>query len=211
MPTDTATSAGRETTRCRAGGSASGCPTAADVYLFGDFNSWQRTQLRLDKDRNGVWSIFLPDAMYAGRLVHGSLYKIHVHGANGWHDRIPAWARRVVQDEATKNFTAQFWAPEPYVWRDGGYRPADEPLLIYEAHTGMAQERQGVGTYREFSDRILPLIKEEGYTPYSSWPWPNTPITARSATTYRVCSHPRRASARPRSLKRSSTVRTRSD
>ncbi len=138
-------------------------PEAADVYLFGDFNSWQRTQLRLDKDRNGVWSIFLPDAMYAGRLVHGSLYKIHVHGANGWHDRIPAWARRVVQDEATKNFTAQFWAPEPYVWHDGGYRPADEPLLIYEAHTGMAQERQGVGTYREFSDRILPLIKEEGY------------------------------------------------
>ena len=103
-------------------------PEAADVYLFGDFNSWQRTQLRLDKDRNGVWSIFLPDAMYAGRLVHGSLYKIHVHGANGWHDRIPAWARRVVQDEATKNFTAQFWAPEPYVWHDGGYRPAAEPL-----------------------------------------------------------------------------------
>ncbi len=44
-----------------------------------------------------------------------------------------------------------------------GTTAADEPLLIYEAHTGMAQERQGVGTYREFSDRILPLIKEEGY------------------------------------------------
>ena len=39
--------------------------------------------------------------MYAERLTHGSLYKIHVHGDNGWHDRIPAYATRVVQDEKT--------------------------------------------------------------------------------------------------------------
>ena len=60
-------------------------PAAHDVYLFGDFNGWQRTQLRLNRDRNGVWSIFLPDAMYADHLTVGSLYKIHVHGENGWH------------------------------------------------------------------------------------------------------------------------------
>ena len=30
-------------------------PEAEDVFIFGDFNSWQRTQLRLDKDANGVW------------------------------------------------------------------------------------------------------------------------------------------------------------
>lgn len=84
-------------------------PGAYDVCLFGDFNGWQRTELRLDKDTHGVWSIFLPDAMYAHRLRHGSLYKIHVHGRNGWLDRIPAYAARVVQDERTKNFTAQFW------------------------------------------------------------------------------------------------------
>nr|MBR2109670.1 1,4-alpha-glucan-branching enzyme [Alistipes sp.] len=43
-------------------------PEAKDVYIFGDFNSWQRTQLRLDRGRDGVWSIFLPDAMYGERL-----------------------------------------------------------------------------------------------------------------------------------------------
>ena len=51
-------------------------PKAHDVYIFGDFNSWQRTQLRLNKDTNGVWSIFLPDAMYSYRLTHGSLYTV---------------------------------------------------------------------------------------------------------------------------------------
>ena len=141
-------------------------PEAADVYLFGDFNSWQRTQLRLDKDRNGVWSIFLPDAMYAGRLVHGSLYKIHVHGANGWHDRIPAYAARVVQDERTKDFAAQFLRPQRFDWgeAEASFDPARNGApLIYEAHAGMAQEREGVGTFAEFTGRILPAIREAGY------------------------------------------------
>ncbi len=94
-------------------------PEAIDAYIFGDFNSWQRTQIRLDKGEGGVWSAFFPDAMYGHLLTHGSLYKLHIHGANGWHDRIPAYATRVVQDERTKNFTAQFWAPRPYEWRRG--------------------------------------------------------------------------------------------
>ena len=140
-------------------------PGAHDVFLTGDFNGWQRTSLRLDRSPDGVWSIFLPDALYADRLTHGSLYKIHVHGDNGWLDRIPAYATRVVQDERTKNFTAQFWNPAPFDWR--GDRPADvrgRDLLIYEAHIGMAQEREGVGGYAEFAERILPRIRQAGYT-----------------------------------------------
>ena len=140
-------------------------PEAYDVFIFGDFNSWQRTQLRLEKDRNGVWSIFLPEAMYGHLLQHGSLYKLHVHGANGWHDRIPAYATRVVQDEVTKNYTAQFWNPEkPYKWHDKKFDAAKlGDLLIYEAHVGMAQEEAKVGTYNEFTKKILPRIKEAGY------------------------------------------------
>ena len=140
-------------------------PEAYDVFIFGDFNSWQRTQLRLEKDRNGVWSIFLPEAMYGHLLQHGSLYKLHVHGANGWHDRIPAYATRVVQDEETKNYTAQFWNPEkPYKWHDKKFDASKiGDLLIYEAHVGMAQEEAKVGTYNEFTKNILPRIKEAGY------------------------------------------------
>ena len=140
-------------------------PEAYDVFIFGDFNSWQRTQLRLEKDRNGVWSIFLPEAMYGHLLQHGSLYKLHVHGANGWHDRIPAYATRVVQDEVTKNYTAQFWNPEkPYKWHDKKFDASKlGDLLIYEAHVGMAQEEAKVGTYNEFTKNILPRIMEAGY------------------------------------------------
>ena len=140
-------------------------PGAHDVYVFGDFNNWQRTEIRMHRDAAGVWSAFFPTAMYRDRLVHGSLYKLHVHGDNGWLDRIPAYAARVVQDEATKNYTAQFWAPaEPFDWRGDAFDASKiGSLLIYEAHVGMAQEREGVGTYREFTEKILPVIKKDGY------------------------------------------------
>ena len=139
-------------------------PEAYDVFIFGDFNSWQRTQLRLDKDRNGVWSIFLPEAMYGHLLTHGSLYKLHVHGKNGWHDRIPAYATRVVQDEESKNYTAQFWIPQPFDWHDQKFDAKSiGDLLIYETHIGMAQEKEGVGTYNEFTELVLPRIKQAGY------------------------------------------------
>ncbi len=140
-------------------------PGAEDVYIFGDFNQWQRTEIRLHRDIHGVWNAFFPAAMYRDRLRHGSLYKIHVHGQNGWLDRIPAYATRVVQDEVTKNYTAQFWSPDhPFDWGRDHFKPASiEGLLIYEAHVGMAQEREGVGSYREFTEKILPIIKKDGY------------------------------------------------
>ena len=139
-------------------------PGAHDVYVFGDFNNWQRTEIRMQRDAHGVWSAFFPEAMYRDRLRHGSLYKLHVHGDNGWLDRIPAYARRVVQDDETKNYTAQFWAPEPFDWRGDAFDISKNGnLLIYEAHVGMAQEKEGVGTYREFTEKILPIIKKDGY------------------------------------------------
>ncbi len=139
-------------------------PGAQDVFIFGDFNNWQRTEIRLEKDERGVWSGFFPAAMYRDRLKHGSLYKIHVHGENGWHDRIPAYAMRVVQDDDTKNYNAQFRLPEhPFDWQGDQFTPDDHSLLIYEAHVGMAQEKEGVGTYREFTENILPRIKHDGY------------------------------------------------
>ncbi|MFI3319142.1 MAG: alpha-amylase family glycosyl hydrolase [Rikenellaceae bacterium] len=140
-------------------------PEASDVYIFGDFNNWQRTEIRLNRDHEGVWSMFFPDAMYKELLTHYSLYKIHVHGANGWRDRIPSHATRVVQDDVTKNYTAQFWLPQHFDWQGDDFDPKKKvsQLIIYESHVGMAQEGEGVGTYVEFSEKILPRIKKDGY------------------------------------------------
>ena len=140
-------------------------PGAIDVYLFGDFNGWQRTELPLRRGAGGVWSIFLPDESFAGRLVHGSRVKILVHGRNGWLERIPAYIRRVVQDEQSKDFWGQLWAPaEPFDWNGDRFDISSlGSLYIYECHVGMSQEKEGVGTYAEFAGTVLPRIKEDGY------------------------------------------------
>jgi len=138
-------------------------PGALALSLVGDFNGWVRGANPLVRDEWGVWSTFLPDATYAGRLVHGSRVKVNVATATGASDRIPAYIRRSVQDPDTNAFSGQYWEPpEPYAWQNaapivrGG-------LKIYEAHVGMAQEEGKVGAFREFTDKTLPRIAEVGY------------------------------------------------
>ena len=137
-------------------------PAARQLALIGEFNDWDRTTHLLQKGPGGVWEIELP----ASALKHGQLVKVHVHGADGGsQDRIPAYIFRAVQDADTHDYAGQVWQPaEPFAWTDADFdlRSIGTPF-IYESHTGMAQEKAGLGTYREFADNILPRIKDLGY------------------------------------------------
>ncbi|MCK4658040.1 MAG: alpha amylase C-terminal domain-containing protein [Phycisphaerae bacterium] len=138
-------------------------PGAHSLHLIGEFNGWDRRSHPLLRDDFGVWSIFLPDEPYASRLIHGSEVKVHVVAPNGVMDRIPAYIRRVVQDEETKAFAGQFWCPpEPFNWANP-VPPIEGGLRVYEAHIGMAQEEEKLGTYREFTENVLPRIADLGY------------------------------------------------
>ena len=139
-------------------------PAAHYLSLFGDFNDWQRYANPLENVGNGVWEIFLPDDEYQNKLVHGSLLKVIVQSSIGEQERIPIYINRVVQDENTKDFSAQFWNPaKPYVFENQTPKLGEEPLLIYESHVGMAQEKEEVGSYNEFIANVLPRIKADGY------------------------------------------------
>ena len=140
-------------------------PHAYHLFLTGDFNGWNRTSHPLEKNKNGDWEIFLPYEEYKSTFEHGSRVKVHIHAENGAHDRIPAYIRKVIQDPETYDFSGQLWFPEPFTWTDQNFNHPEniQQPLIYECHVGMAQEFEGVGTYREFADNILPRIKEGGY------------------------------------------------
>ncbi|MBE5772882.1 MAG: 1,4-alpha-glucan-branching enzyme [Clostridiales bacterium] len=137
-------------------------PGADAVHLIGDFNDWNRTSHPLTKGENGVWEIHLDGA---DALMHKQLVKIQVTKDGKTFDRIPAYIKRVVQDKDTNQFNGQIWAPpKPFPWTDGGYgKRKISPLYIYEAHIGMGQEKEGIGTYREFADFNLERIKKLGY------------------------------------------------
>ncbi len=136
-------------------------PNAEKVVLIGDFSNWQSDErYALTRLQDGSWS-----GKFAADMIHnGDLYKMRVYWHGGEGDRIPAYATRVVQDPDTKIFSAEVYAPEtPYKFKTTRFRPDTRPLLIYEAHIGMAEEKEGVGTYEEFRVNILPRIAKDGY------------------------------------------------
>ena len=136
-------------------------PGAESLFLTGDFNNWNRESHPLT--RNGEdWEIFLPGK---DALRHEQRVKVRVVGHGKDRDRIPAYVRRAIQDPVTYDFSGQIWQPEtPFVWTDSGFDlSAVGAPLIYECHTGMAQEKEGVGTYLEFAELVLPRIKDLGY------------------------------------------------
>jgi 1,4-alpha-glucan branching enzyme len=139
-------------------------PAALQLRVIGDFNNWDRWSTPMVRDEFGVWGLFFPDDKFATKLVHGSHVKVHVVGEDSrGTDRIPAYIRRVVQDDRTKDWAGVYWnPPEPHVFRNS-LPDRKAGLRIYEAHVGMSQEEPKVGTYVEFTRDVLPRIKELGY------------------------------------------------
>ena len=137
-------------------------PHATGIWLVGDFSDWKVSndfQLRRLPGRD-VWEGNFPD----DAIKHGQFYRLEMQWNGGRGERIPAYVRRVVQDPKTLLFSAQVWAPDkPYVWKNPDYTVPRAAPLIYEAHVGMAQEKEAVGTYAEFRDNILPRVKKAGY------------------------------------------------
>jgi len=137
-------------------------PNATAISLIGDFSDWQKKgDFSLQKmGENGNWEVRLPEE----KLRSGQLYKLLMRWQGGDGERIPTYARRVIQDPTTKLFSAQVWEPEhPYVWRQPLFRRSSEAPRIYEAHIGMAQSEEKVGTYEEFRQKILPRVIDAGY------------------------------------------------
>lgn len=140
-------------------------PNAQDLYLFGDFNHWQRYSHRMNRDKYGIWEIFLDDAHYRELFTHQSRVKVMIHSDAGWHERIPSYIHRVIQDPASLDFSGQLWAPpRKFDWEGDRFHIGQlDELLIYECHVGMAQEKATVGTFLEFADYLIPYIKNSGY------------------------------------------------
>jgi 1,4-alpha-glucan branching enzyme len=140
-------------------------PAAKGLFLIGDFNKWEYFTHPLQAIGNGVWEIKLPLEEYKGTFTHQSKVKVVVQTEQGTRPRIPIYINRVVQDEFTKDFAGQLWFPtKNYSWEIKKFSlPKDESLLIYECHIGMAQEKEGVGSFHEFTQKILPEVREKGY------------------------------------------------
>ncbi len=135
-------------------------PATDEMYLTGDFNGWNIEENPMTKLDNGVFEVHLKgkDALKVGQKVQ----TVVIHSGKILR-RIPLYATRVVQDPVTYLWCAEIDdVDSKFPWTDKGFKPEKTPF-IYECHIGMAQEKGAVGTYKEFTQNILPRIKDLGY------------------------------------------------
>lgn len=133
-------------------------PNATKITFLSESTDWQET-LEMTKKDHGVWELNIPKSA----LRKNDHYKIHVYWEGGDGFRLPSYASYVLQEEVTNNFNAVAWNSE-YQWQNQAPTiNKDNPLFIYEAHVGMSGEKEGIATYRQFADEIIPRIKKAGY------------------------------------------------
>lgn len=133
-------------------------PAAQQAYLVGDFNAWEKNKGVMTAKSDGTHEIFLKgeDTLYDGCHV-----KVLIEHDGKLLERIPLFIRRVVQNESGV-WCGQVDDQPEYKWKHKK-PPKPKNLFIYECHIGMAQEKEGIGSYAEFINKVLPRIKKQGY------------------------------------------------
>jgi 1,4-alpha-glucan branching enzyme len=144
-------------------------PNADRVSVVGDFNAWDgRVHPMRRLGQNGVWEIFIPG------VAEGQRYKFEIRSTR--HGEVLLKADPYGLRFELPPLTASIVTRRDYAWRDAPWladrasRDAwlGRPVAIYEVHLGSWAREHGRPdrslTYRELADRLVPYVKEMGYT-----------------------------------------------
>ncbi|XP_010926176.1 1,4-alpha-glucan-branching enzyme 3, chloroplastic/amyloplastic isoform X2 [Elaeis guineensis] len=100
---------------------------------------------------------------YMPAISHGSRYRVYFNTPDGALERVPAWATYVLPDG--KKSYAVYWEPPPediYKWKNK--RPkVPKSLRIYECHVGISGSEPKISSFKEFTSKVLPHVKNAGY------------------------------------------------
>jgi 1,4-alpha-glucan branching enzyme len=142
---------------------------AERVSVVGDFNGWDGRVYRMRRlGPTGVWEIFIPG------LQEGERYKFEIRSRLqgellmktdpfGFSFDVPPLSAAVV---ARRDYT---WGDAQwFIDRAGRDVWLHRPMAVYEVHLGswarVPEERDRFLTYRELTERLIPYVKEMGYT-----------------------------------------------
>ncbi|MBO7062597.1 MAG: 1,4-alpha-glucan branching protein GlgB [Fibrobacter sp.] len=155
-------------------------PNAKAVSVVGSFNSWdgRRHQMRM-LGSSGIWEIFIPN------LGEGELYRFEVHGADGnLHVKVDPLAKLSEVRPATASITTHLdgyeWGDDLYMKTHWATKVFGSPMNIYEVHAG-SWRRDPANPNRfldwdELSERLIPYLKEMGYTHVEFLPLAEHPL-----------------------------------
>jgi len=143
-------------------------PNALRMSVVGDFNRWDgRIHPMRKLIGSGIWEIFVPG------VPPGAHYKFELRDATGSivlkTDPFAFFAQHGLQTAAL------VYDLRNYRWNDAGWMeararrdPLRSPMSIYEVHLGswarIPEEGNRMLSYLELADRLIPYVKDLGYT-----------------------------------------------
>lgn len=143
-------------------------PNAQRVSVVGDWNQWDgRIHPMRKLIPSGVWEIFLPD------VGQGAHYKFEIRGPHGdvflKTDPFAFFAQHGIKTGCLVFDLGKYqWNDAEWMERRARANPYTLPMSTYEVHLGSWQRVMEEGnrfmSYLEFADRLLPYVKEMGFT-----------------------------------------------
>jgi 1,4-alpha-glucan branching enzyme len=144
-------------------------PNADRVSVIGDFNGWDgRVHAMRLLMPSGVWELFIPE------LPEGEKYKFEIRTAAGallnksdpfgFAFELPPQTASIVRNVSRYHWNDDAWTAA----RPGQSGWLDRPMAVYEVHLGswarVPEDGERFLTYRELADRLVPYVKDLGFT-----------------------------------------------
>jgi len=143
-------------------------PNAQRVSIVGDFNNWDgRVHPMRKMIPAGIWEIFLPG------VGEGDHYKFEIRGPHGdvnlKTDPFAFYAQHGTQTGCMVFDIKRYaWSDADWMKKRTQIDPYNSPMSIYEVHLGSWQRIPEEGnrylSYLELGDRLIPYVKEMGFT-----------------------------------------------
>ncbi len=144
-------------------------PNASAVGVAGQFNGWSGSSDMLGQlldsrgKATGIWAGFIPS------VPDGSPYKYHIHWKGGSHLKADPVGFSAEMRPATASIAldrARLFSPGVKALPNDGTPYYERPMNIYEAHLGtwMRHFDGSFMSYDELAERLLPYLKDMGYT-----------------------------------------------
>ena len=144
-------------------------PTARRVSVVSDASRWDGgVHAMRSRGSSGIWELFVPD------LTEGAVYKYEILSAQGELLALKADPYGFGAEVRPKTGSV-VTRLEGYEWGDGEWMHErakrnwfESPISIYEVHLGSWQRVSEEGnrwlSYRELAERLIPYVKQMGFT-----------------------------------------------
>lgn len=163
-------------------------PNARNVSILGNFNQWDGRKHQMRRGKTGIWELFIPECGV------GEHYKYEVKNQDGhiYEKSDPYGYQQEVRPKTASIVTdldSYPWEDQGWMEKRRNTDPLTQPISVYEMHLGSwlhassaepsilpSGEKEAVVsvseinpnsrflTYRELAHKLIPYLKELGYT-----------------------------------------------